>query len=881
MKIKEFVKNNINIIASFFIASLVMFLIYVFNGMVFGEYIAMRSDFLNGYIPIIKNTARAILEKDNILFSFSSCLGLNNIFYLANIIFSPFNILYLILFNVDENIVTVLVVLLKVGTVSASFCFFSRKILKNDKFSAVIVSCFYSLCAYTIAYCTITIMWLDAMLILPLLCVAIVDCFKNNKRVWLIVLYTYLFVSQFYIAYMVGIFSLVAVLLYMFILYVPSAEKPMKDRMNKFFNWVLCVVIAVLLSACVWVPTLFFILGNRAEDSTKIIDIDASLLQIVNSFFWGMGYNISGTFGYLYCGIPVFICLFLFLFCKKINVKEKIFSSILISIFLLCMISTYANLFLHVFDQPDFFFYRYSFVISFAACAVAARYLGLIDVFEKKNTLFVSLGLLVTYLIVQQTTAMWDLTSVLHPSLNDNTGFLVNLFLILLWIVIFWAYIDNRFNKKALMVLSVILMGTEIVTGSFRQINSLTFKSEYYDWYDFTEKTVKEIKDSDNGLYRIVYTNNLYNNADSWFSYNGIVDFGDQEKMKVRNILSDIGFATSPRYIDDTGYTDVSNMLLGVKYNLIRPYSAVDFEENQTIGSGYYVKNDYALSIGYLVDGNVLFYESEGRNAFENMNNLVTYLTGLEDKCFVKVPDENVVYDDMGVSVVENNNKKNFITNKEEGTLYITALNEGFEEAYMQVERDKSTYTVYDYFVIGTRNVGGFQHVPISLSTVNRMFYNEAKDRFHIVVYSEPDISPESLEFNRINLYYLDKESLQKQYDVLSSGQLEVTDWHNGYVKGTVKVNDYRRILLTTIPYDPGWSVKVNGVESDIVTVLDGAFVGVLLPEEGEYTIELEYEVPGLRIGIMTSLLGVLAFLSVVFEKKLKKKPSSAKTKEK
>ena len=263
------------------------------------------------------------------------------------------------------------------------------------------------------------------------------------------------------------------------------------------------------------------------------------------------------------------------------------------------------------------------------------------------------------------------------------------------------------------------------------------------------------------------------------------------------------------------------------------------------------------------------------------MNNLVTYLTGLEDKCFVKVPDENVVYDDMGVSVVEYNNKKNFVTNKEEGTLYITALNEGFEEAYMQVERDKSTYTVYDYFVIGTRNVGGFQHVPISLSTVNRMFYNEAKDRFHIVVYSEPDISPESLEFNCINLYYLDKESLQKQYDVLSSGQLEVTDWHNGYVKGTVKVNDYRRILFTTIPYDPGWSVKVNGVESDIVTVLDGAFVGVLLPEEGEYTIELEYEVPGLRIGIMTSLLGVLAFLSVVFEKKLKKKPSSAKTKEK
>ena len=155
---------------------------------------------------------------------------------------------------------------------------------------------------------------------------------------------------------MVGIFSLVVVLLYAFIVYEAPGEHPLKNIIDKIANWALCVVVAVLLSAFVWVPTLFFILGNRASDSSEVIEIEASLLQIANSFFWGMGYNISGTFGYLYCGIPALICAPLFLCSEKINKKEKIFTFIIISIFMLCMVSTHLNLFLHVFDQPDFFF---------------------------------------------------------------------------------------------------------------------------------------------------------------------------------------------------------------------------------------------------------------------------------------------------------------------------------------------------------------------------------------------------------------------------------------------------------------------------------------------------------------------------------------------
>ncbi len=847
-----------------------MFLVYCFNGMVFGSYIPMRSDFLTGYIPIIKNTARTILEGENIFFSFSSCLGLNNIFYLANIIFSPFNILFLILFNVDENIVTVLVVMLKAGCIAVSFNYFSIKVLKNNKFSSVIISAFYSLCSYSIAYCTITIMWLDAMMILPLLCIAIVECVVRNKRAFLIVLYAYLFISQFYIAYMVGIFSFAIVLLYIFLIYDSNNEKSIKDKINKLSNWFLCVIIAILLSAFVWVPTLFFILGNRAQDSSEVIEISASLLQILNSFFWGMGYNISGTFGYLYCGIPSLIGTVLFFCCNKIVKKEKIFAFAILGIFVLCMISTPLNLFLHVFDQPDFFFYRYSFVISFSACAICSRFLAIEDKFEAKPIFIVSSVLCAFYLILEQTTPLWNLESSLHPSLNDNFGFIINFLLINTWIFVFWLSFNVKNKRIVLMAITVLIMGAEIISGSTRLIDSPTSKDTYYSWYKFADKTVKEIKNKDTDLYRMVFTNNICMNSDSWFSYNGVNDFGDQEKMKVRDFLSDIGFATSPRYISDTGYNEVSNMLLAIRYNLIRPYNGVDFDENNEIGEGIYLKNENILNIGYLVDGNAIFYERESRNVFENLNDIAKNMTNLDKDCFVQVPDSNIIYDNLGIEFGSDGVSKVLRKTDDGGSLYITVLNDGYDQAYFQLENDKSVYDLKDYTVVGARNNGEFLNIPVSLSTSNRMYYNKDKDRFHIVINSADANSYNEIEYNDINLYYLDKKALKEQYNNLASGQLQVSEWKNGYIRGNVHVEGYRRLLFLSIPYDPGWTAYINGTETDITTVFDGTFLGVLLPAEGDYEVEFKYTVPGLKIGIMTSLLGIIAFLAVVFEKQIK-----------
>ena len=170
-------------------------------------------------------------------------------------------------------------------------------------------------------YGTIQIMWLDALIILPLLCVAIINCIENDKRIWLIILYSYLIISQFYMAYMVCFFSLLFVVFYLLLIYETKSEHKTKERLYKFFNWGIAVMISIMISAVIWVPTLFFLMANRVPDSTEIRELNVTLLQIINSLFWGAGYGIEGTYAYLYCGIPVIILVPAFFIDKHIKNK--------------------------------------------------------------------------------------------------------------------------------------------------------------------------------------------------------------------------------------------------------------------------------------------------------------------------------------------------------------------------------------------------------------------------------------------------------------------------------------------------------------------------------------------------------------------------------
>lgn len=107
---------------------------------------------------------------------------------------------------------------------------------------------------------------------------------------------------------------------------------------------------------------------------------------------------------------------------------------------------------------------------------------------------------------------------------------------------------------------------------------------------------------------------------------------------------------------------------------------------------------------------------------------------------------------------------------------------------------------------------------------------------------------------------YYNKDQFEKVYDELKTGQMEVKDYGNEYVKAHIDVNEEGKILFTSIPYDEGWEIKVNGETVEPIGLLDDAFLGIKL-NKGSYDIEFKYHVPGFRTGLIISIISLIVLL--------------------
>ena len=115
-----------------------------------------------------------------------------------------------------------------------------------------------------------------------------------------------------------------------------------------------------------------------------------------------------------------------------------------------------------------------------------------------------------------------------------------------------------------------------------------------------------------------------------------------------------------------------------------------------------------------------------------------------------------------------------------------------------------------------------------------------------------------------VAIYRLDMGVLEQALGVLSENHMTETRVDNTHVSGKISLSEEGR-LITTIPYEEGWKVLVNG-EVKETEKFGGAFLALEL-EPGDYEIEMEYTPKGKGLGIGISLL-CLAVAGILFGKK-------------
>ena len=114
----------------------------------------------------------------------------------------------------------------------------------------------------------------------------------------------------------------------------------------------------------------------------------------------------------------------------------------------------------------------------------------------------------------------------------------------------------------------------------------------------------------------------------------------------------------------------------------------------------------------------------------------------------------------------------------------------------------------------------------------------------------------------KCEVYRFSEQAMISLYNKLNESPLKLTSWNDIKLEGTVNAAE-RGLLFTSIPYETGWTVKVDGEAEETEKIFD-AFLSIELPA-GEHEITFEYFPAGLKTGIIISLaaIAILAALYV------------------
>jgi len=874
---------------SFALSAAAMFLCMVISGVIGGGRTLMESDLSATYIPTLRNFAKTLLSGERLDYSWNICLGMNTTSYYAYYVGSSFvNLLFLIFYAVDPAIIVIPVILIKTGLAGFGFAYFCKKLWKKEDVFVLIFSLFYAMSSFQVFMNSINIIWMDAVYILPFLLAFLVEFVEEKHWKKMILCYIYLFTANFYMAYMVGIFSALFFILYVGLMW---KENGAGEKLKKVICYGGLVLLAIGCAAVILLPAGLFLFQNRVADSTDVLSLSANLLQIYNQMFLGANADVMYTQPSIYAGLPALLLLPFFFGGKGVERREKVAFGILFGVLSISFLLPVMCLLWHAFDVPDGWPFRFSYIFTLLTCTMACKAMEEMGEHRKK-ILWICMGCNGIFYV-----AMSFYQGMVTPEAISNTPvrIVLNLLLMGIWVLLLCKNQEMEaitklqgettemgpeeepqgvttemgpeeepqdespeFQPGLYRRIALGLAVLEVLCNGFfmMEMHERPDKKVYDSWYR-TGKQVEKLLETDTDLYRVDLGRDRQYNTDTFFGFNGVGDFGTLEHYEVRQALSSLGIYTSPRVQCPYGVTPFTRLLLGMKYQVEDMYAMSEMpvaRYEDDLGMGFMVNR--AVAENSYADGNV----------FENMNGLASSMVGERMDIFRQIPYENIVVESYGMNYGQDENgtqyfwadladpQMKYITFKvpDEGREVYVAFDHGEslilldDPIVIDEYTDIENYQIYDYRRLGVRYAKKMEQVD----GIRMMAIGMAKN-----------LTADTFAFDSFWVYELDEEQLEKFYTMMSQNRLQITEHHNGEVKGTVLVNDKDSILFTSIPYDTGWKVACDSGEAEVIPLLNGAMIGLRFSEPGNREIALTYEAPGLHMGGWVSGISVVLFI--------------------
>ena len=823
-------KKSIVYILSFFIPLLIAVVLCADLGIVpFGDRSLAVWDANTQYMDYLAYLKSILNGQSDPFYSFSQTLGGGISGFIAYYLTSPFNLL--VLFFSEENLPFAfgVIYILKLCSCSTAFQFYQIHHKTTSLFS-VVLSVSYAFIAYNAAY-GFNIMWLDAVMILPLLANSIERLITDRKFLPYTLLLAWGLIMNYYIGFSLCLFS---ALYYAITLCFYGAKK--RRNLPLFAA---ASIAAAALAAVQLIPVLYSLSGGKGGFSLDTLKpgVNFNLLAFPAQFF-SCNFTImdimNSSLPKIFCGFTALLLVGIFFLNSKIFKKDKLYFASLFLVLILCFWITPLDLIWHGLNTPGGSPYRYSFIFSFLFLVAASKGISCVKFINKKD-LFALFLICMLFIL---SAAVFD---------DVETKYILFDICILLFFSFSWL-----FYKKGRLSLSLFILFLSAVqlfdishntkvTWNYLLNNTQLSTSEYQDYYREMSAILDQL-DTDTSFYRMEIarvSRRNYNDA-MLFQYNGLSHYSSTEKVFLEEWENFLGISS---WNETELPTLAADSLMGIKYivssdALQKPYPAIFSSDANAI-----YQNPYALPLAMTANSDIdRLTLKKDFDSFTGMNQIFTALSGLDEPIFTEASwtaEYSADRLDISLSITESD------------PLYVSF------PAGAQILSPAAIY------VDGTEIAS---YYGLQDNTIVPLGQFEPGDTVQISLLSDD----RELPTPNVLLYYENPEVLANHFHAIQQQEISLQVNSSSDIRITVSASDNREYLFLTIPYDSGWNAYVNGESVPTLQVLDTFLV---VPISGSACeIQLSFFPPGLKAGIAISITTAALLLLVSHLKRYRKK---------
>ena len=389
---------------------------------------------------------------------------------------------------------------------------------------------------------------------------------------------------------------------------------------------------------------------------------------------------------------------------------------------------------------------------------------------------------------------------------------------------------------------------------------------------------VNELKEEMDNFYRMeeVFTN-TYDDS-MLLNYYGITHSSSSNDRNTKEFMEKMGFKTAPSFegYNRGGLISVDS-LLGLKYQIAavraEKFSSYEYTENnyykKVLEQDEYIvyENPFALPIAFMVNKDLKNVNISNVNAFDLNNNILSSM----------VKSEEIINKPLEITEIESNNLTSIT---KDGETYYKKINQDEDASIIFTVEASDNNPVYMFLKseLYENKINNYNQVLITINDSKEFpqFDSGNYNVEYIGTYNtgneikiEVHLNREQFSLKELQVYSCDVSKFEEIYNNLNENTITNTVYKDGYINGDINVTENKTLLYTSIPYDEGWSITVDGDEVEYIKILDG-LIGVEL-NEGNHNIEFKYKTPGLLLGSSISLISIIIIVFIEIVKKKSK----------